>query len=74
MRKVDEIADPNSCLNQAEDKETVFTIRAHDPLGPEIVEHWAWWSFQERIHLDRIEDAYECARQMRAWQEAQGIR
>ena len=30
MRKIDELSDPNSCLNKANDDEMVFVLVAHD--------------------------------------------
>lgn len=41
MLKHLEISNPNSCLNQSQEDEPVFTLTARDPLYAEIVREWA---------------------------------
>jgi len=41
MLKRDELTNPNSCINKAEDDEPVFVLRANDELAAETVEVWA---------------------------------
>ena len=41
MIKSKELADPNSCLNKAEDDEPIFVLRAKDPIAAHIINHWA---------------------------------
>jgi hypothetical protein len=37
MEKRNELNDPQSCINKAEDKEWVFVLLAPEPLGPVLV-------------------------------------
>ena len=41
MRKRDELADPNSCLNLAADDEMIFVLRGHDVAAAETIRFWA---------------------------------
>ena len=47
MRKCDELTDPESCLNKAEDDELLFVLLERDPAAPAAITKWA----QERIRL-----------------------
>lgn len=40
MRKIDELANPNSCLNKARDDELLFVLLARDPAAPATVRAW----------------------------------
>jgi len=41
MIKREEIANPDSCLNRAEDDEPIFVLRAHDKTVPSVIRAWA---------------------------------
>lgn len=41
MRKQFELADPQSCLNQAGNNEMLFTLRGHDVCAAETIRDWA---------------------------------
>lgn len=41
MIRMDEMKNPDSCLNRAGDDEPIFVLRANDPLAPIIVRMWA---------------------------------
>jgi hypothetical protein len=41
MIKREEIANPDSCLNRAEDDEPIFVLRAHDKTAPSVIRAWA---------------------------------
>lgn len=82
MKKRDELANPNSCINRAEDDEPVFVLRAHDPAAPEIVREWAdaYASRKEDKQGEMTEqqrakyrEALDLAKQMEAWQKEKGI-
>jgi len=62
-----EIANPNSCLNKAEENEPIFVLRAQDKLSPILIEAWA--SFAELVNCDpsKVFKARECAKDMREW-------
>lgn len=47
MKKSEEIADPNSCLNKAADDELLFVLRSKDPAMAETVRFWV----SERVSL-----------------------
>lgn len=40
MRKIDELRDPNSCLNKARDHEWVFVLLERDIAAPTAVRAW----------------------------------
>lgn len=67
MRKRNEVADPASCLNRAEDGEMTFVLLGRDRAAPLAIRVWAG----ERIRLGKnqpgdpqILEAYECASTM----------
>jgi hypothetical protein len=41
MRKRDELADPQSCLNKARDDDWIFVLIQHDEDAPAAVRFWA---------------------------------
>lgn len=49
MKKRDELADPNSCLNKAKDDEMLFVLLARDPAAAVAVRAWVG----ERIRLGK---------------------
>lgn len=54
MTKSQEISDPNSCINKAEDDEPVFVLRANDPLMPKVVQFWANEYQQMKVALNGV--------------------
>lgn len=40
MLKTDEVTDPNSCLNRADDDEPIFVLLARDASAPGTVRAW----------------------------------
>jgi hypothetical protein len=67
MRKREELANSNSCLNRALDDELIFVLRGCDIAAPATIRAWC----QERIRLGKnrpgepqIVEAMECARAM----------
>lgn len=68
MRKMDELTDPSSCINKAENDEPVFVLRANDPLAAGIVDHWANQAEGTNLHeVYKINTARELAQEMRRW-------
>ena len=55
MRKRDELADPNSCLNKATDNEWLFVLLGRDQAAAATVRHWI--SERIRLGLNRADDA-----------------
>lgn len=41
MKKLDELASPNSCLNKAKDTEWLFVLLERDPCAADTVRYWA---------------------------------
>lgn len=69
MRKLNELANPNSCLGRAEDNEMLFVLMGRDIAAPVAIRAW----IQERIRTGRnqpgdsqLEEAEQCARTMEA--------
>ena len=67
MIKLQELSDPNSCLNRAKDDELLFVLLARDPAAPWAIRAW----IDERVRLGKnapddaqIEEAEQCARRM----------
>jgi len=67
MRKLQELTDPNSCLNKAHEDELLFVLLARDPAAPVAIRAW----INERCRLGKnspddaqIEEAEQCARRM----------
>jgi len=65
--KLQELSDPNSCLNRAKDDELLFVLLARDPAAPWAIRAW----IDERVRLGKnapddaqIEEAEQCARRM----------
>ena len=49
MRKIEEINNPNSCLNRAKYNELIFVLLGHDVASPDTIRFWA----NRRIELGR---------------------
>lgn len=65
--KLEHLANPNSCMNKANDEEIVFVLLARDEAAPICIDVWC----MERIRLGKntmedaqIVEAMECAKQM----------
>ena len=72
MKKMEEITDPSSCINKAENDEPVFVLRANDPLAAVMVDHWANQAEGTRMHEDwKIKEAHQLAQEMRRWRAHQ---
>lgn len=64
MRKIEEIANPNSCLRKAKENEMLFVLLARDKAAPRVIRYWA--AERVRLGLNKIDDkqiveAFECA-------------
>lgn len=70
MKKLDEIADPKSCLSHAADDEPVFVLRAADRCAPATVRDWAGRATGAGCPSAKIDEAMDIAREMEAWQLA----
>lgn len=64
------LADPQSCLNKAQDGEPIFVLRAHDPLASHVVRYWAGLYTMQRGLSAKGADAEECAKAMEDWYKA----
>ena len=67
MRKVDELSNPNSCLNKAKDDEMLFVLIGRDVAAPQAIRAWV----EARIKLGKnqrddakIIEALQCAQKM----------
>jgi len=70
MRKRDELADPNSCLNKARDDEWLFVLLGRDRAAVYAVE--AWVDARIRLHMNRpIDQKIKDARKWVATVEAE---
>lgn len=77
MIKSEELANPNSCLNQAADDEPIFVLRANDPLAPTKVVEWAqaYRQLKQRVNRgpltppqeEKYRESVESAEEMQAW-------
>ena len=67
MRKREEIADPNSCLNRAADDEIIFVLLARDLASPAAILEWALERCRQgknRVIDGQIAEALQCALDM----------
>ena len=68
MRKQQEIENPESCLNRAEDDEPLFVIRAKDKVSASAVRTWAEWAQMTGVHEpEKIQEARDIAEDMENW-------
>lgn len=75
MLKRDEIANPNSCLNKADDAEPLFVLRANDENAPASVAAWArdyivskgGWGNMTEEQRAKYAEAMDIASNMRIW-------
>jgi hypothetical protein len=68
MLKKDELSSPSSCINKAADDEPVFVLRAQDAIAPDVVRLWAGRAWQAGVPQAKVNEAYDLASQMQAWQ------
>jgi len=72
MKKIDEIRDPNSCLNKAKDDEPVFVLLARDKAAEMTVRYWmmvrTFLKIDEKCDAKQSE-AWDCATAMKEWRE-----
>lgn len=64
MRALDEIIDPNSCLNRADDKEMVFTLLGRDVVAPAVIREWCRLRCLHGKNTpqdEQIKEALDCA-------------
>ena len=79
MLKRDELEDPNSCLNRAEEAEPVFVLRANDENAPAAVAAWArdyivskgGWGNMSDNQKKKYTEAMDLASSMRIWKMQQ---
>lgn len=72
MRKKDELADPNSCINRSKDDEPVFVLCGRDRLAPAAVRSWADAAVAAGTPRAKVHDAYALAQAMEEWQLTNG--
>lgn len=71
MIKSEELNDPNSCLNRAEDDEMLFVLRAKDPAAPNVIRFWVQHRYQLGLNCPedkKVAEALECAAEMSRYQ------
>ena len=77
MKRNEEVARIDSCLNKAHDDEPIFVLRANDELAPAIVGTWAadyevskrraqGGQLTEKQNT-KVDEAWKLAEEMRAW-------
>lgn len=68
MLKREELANPNSCINKADDDEPVFVLRGQDKLAPVLVDLWAELALLNGCtNSAKIDEACTLAELMRNW-------
>jgi hypothetical protein len=66
MLKMNELRQPNSCLNKAEPLEPLFVLRGKDPLAAATVRLWVAMSHQSHSP-EKLKEALACAESMEKW-------
>jgi len=82
MKKRDEIANRDSCLNRAADDEPLFVLRAHDPRMSTVVRMWAdeyaddkgGVAKMDARELAKYNDALAAAREAENWHREHRLR
>jgi hypothetical protein len=67
VRKKDEIANPDSCLNRAADDEPIFVLRASDKFAAPLVTMWGELAKMHGCPADKLVSARLVLTEMRAW-------
>lgn len=74
MIKKDELANPNSCINRAEDDEIVFVLLGRDPVASIAIRAWASQRVilkKNKITDPQIEEAIAVAEILEAKHDAE---
>ncbi len=58
------------CRDKAADDEPIFTLRAKDPLAVRTILRWCDEAASCGIHLEKLDEAKQCAELMREWRQA----
>jgi hypothetical protein len=82
MLKRDELKEPNSCLNRADEVEPLFVLRANDENAPAAVSAWArdyivskgGWGSMTDDQKKKYAEAMDIASSMRIWKMQQNKR
>ena len=73
MIRSEEIADGDSCLNNAADDEPLFVLRANDPLAPVVVSYWSKLAYETGLHeIGKAAKAASVPGEMREWRANHG--
>jgi hypothetical protein len=67
VRKIDEIENPDSCLNRAGSGEMIFVLRATDPSAPTAILSWIMNRVQlgrNKFSDEKIKEALRCIETM----------
>ncbi len=67
MIKRDELSNPESCINRAEDDEPLFVIRGKDPIAVSVVRFWCDHAERDHEH-EKIVEAEAIAQEMADYQ------
>jgi hypothetical protein len=57
-----------SCLEKSKEDEPIFVLCARDMMAPGIVMKWAHLARIAGVNLDKVNEAIQCATEMREWQ------
>lgn len=66
VTKIEQLKNPDSCLNKAGAEEPVFVLRAKDPVAAMAVRHWATMAAGTH-EAEKIASAQKVAAAMDAW-------
>lgn len=72
MRKRDEVADPKSCLNTAEDDEPLFVLKGRDKFAPALVALWVALRELDGEPRPILAEARQIALDMMGWGSERG--
>lgn len=67
MKKADEIANPDSCLNKAGDDEPIFVLRGQDRAAPGAIRQWAERAKRMGCPTEKWQEAMDCAMAFEEW-------
>ena len=77
MRKIQELADPNSCLNRADDDEMTFVLLGRDICAPDTIRDWVSRRVntgKNKLSDAQIQEALTCADRMETERTAYRLR
>lgn len=72
MKKLDELANPKSCMNRAHDNEMTFVLLGRDLMAPAVIREWCRLRCLHGNNSPKdpqITEALECAKKMEANRE-----